>query len=122
MADNLTIATRDLPNQIIPFFGKAQKLDSLFTVPLKALLIQGGIEKMFGTNLLVSIVDFNKTINNSPAIPGYTALASQIVTKSQAAGNGVEKRTALFLLGWYNRRLADGDNVVTEQRNWMVSW
>jgi hypothetical protein len=48
---------------------------------------------------------FNRSLfNNSPSIPGYTALFTQVTTK--ADGNGSEKNAAIYVREKYNAYVA----------------
>jgi hypothetical protein len=68
----------------------------------------------------VVLDDYNKTINNSPAIPGYTGLATQIVQK--ANGNSNQKAVSQWLLDWYNERVGNFNALLNENRQRIVNW
>lgn len=92
------------PTLLKPYVGTGTHLDSIFSVPIKAGYITGLIDVLLtGQNELVQ-ADRLSIINNSPSIPGYTALATQIVSK--AGGNTSEKNVASFILSYYNNKVA----------------
>jgi hypothetical protein len=117
---NLTVQTRTLPDVLKPYLGGGKKLDSLFTVTFSAGLLRGGLEQLLTSPLLVVLDDYNKTINNSPAIPGYTSLATQIVQKANGTSN--QKAVAQWLLDWYNERVANFSALLNENRQRIVNW
>lgn len=89
-----------------PFIGSGQanRKDSLFTVTLKSDFVIGALDRLMSQPAYKTGSDMNSIISNSPAVPGYTALATQVVTI--ANGNGAQKNTAQFIVDWYNSRVA----------------
>jgi hypothetical protein len=113
-------ANRNAPTQLQPYIGSGANLDSLFTVGVKASYIVGLVEGLLaGPNEAVQ-ADRLKIINNSPTTPGYTSLASQIVSK--ASGNTSEKQVAQFILDYYNQRVTDFSNLRTQVISNVVQW
>lgn len=108
------------PATFKPYIGTGTHLDSLFTVQLKAFYLTGLIETLLTRQNEVVQADRLSIINNSPSVPGYTSLASQISTK--AAGSTSEKNVATFLLNYYNRRITElaalRSQIITDVVNW----
>jgi hypothetical protein len=117
---SFTWNNRLAPATLKNYVGSGLQLDSLFSVTLKAGYIKQMIELLInGSNEAVQ-VDRLSIINNSPAIPGYTSLASQIVTK--ANGNTSEKQVAIFIRDYYNQRVADFAAVRAEVISDVIKW
>ena len=111
---------RTAPTVLKSYVGSGLNPDSLFTVTLKSGYIKGMIELLIsGPNEVVQ-GDRLSIINNSPSIPTYTALATQIVTL--ANGNGAQKQAAIYIREYYLQRLADFANLLTEQINAAINW
>jgi hypothetical protein len=112
---------RNAPTQLKAYIGSGANYDSLVgNVSVKASYVKGMIEMLL--NLSGAIVEADKLsiINNSPSIPGYTALANQIVTK--ANGSSSEKQVAIFIRDYYNERVAAYGAVRLEAINSTVQW
>lgn len=92
------------PATLKPYVGTGTHLDSVFTVTLKADYITGMISLLLTGQNELTQVDRLSIINNSPSIPGYTALATQIV--NLANGNGGQKNTAIYIRDYYNNLVA----------------
>jgi hypothetical protein len=99
---SITADTRKQPDALKNFVGSGNNPDSLFTITAKAGLIRAGLELLLTRPLLLTIADYNSIILNSPAIPGYTSLKNQVVSK--ANGNTSEKQVAIWLRDWYLER------------------
>jgi hypothetical protein len=113
-AISINAETRKLPDALAPFVGSGTRPDSFFTVTLKAGLIRDGLELLLTRPLLLSLSDYNSIILNTPAIPGYTSLANQIVAR--ANGNSNEKQVAIWLRDWYTGRVAAFTNLYNEEK------
>lgn len=98
----ITADTRKTPDILTGYVGSGTQPDSLFTVTLKAGLLRNGLELLLTRPLLLTLTDYNSIILGVPAIPGYTSLKNQIVSK--ANGNSDEKQTAIWLRDWYIER------------------
>ncbi len=104
-----------------PFIGSgaANKKDSLFTVMLNAKFVIGALDRLMSHPSFKTSDDMNRILYNTPAVSGYTALATQVV--NIAAGNSSQKHTAQFIVDWFNNRVnamvadrdADYANTVT---------
>lgn len=113
-------SNRTAPTTLKNYIGSGTNQDSLFSVTLKASHINGMIELLLaGPNEAVQ-VDRLSIINNSPSIPSYTSLASQITTL--ANGNGATKNTAIFIRDYYNARVAAFAALNTENKAGVVVW
>ncbi len=108
------------PATLKNYVGSGLNQDSLFNVTVKSSWIKGMIELLVGGANEVVQADRLSIINNSPAIGGYTSLATQIV--NLANGNGAQKQAAIFIRDFYLQRLADFSNVRTENKNGVISW
>lgn len=110
----ITPETRKQPDVFKPYVGSGNNVDSLFSVTLKAGFIKDGMELLLTRPLLLALTDYYSIILNSPAIPGYTGLGSQINTI--ANGNGAQKLTGAWLLSWYNQRVSDFQNLYNSEK------
>jgi hypothetical protein len=117
--NNFTFDVRKMPEILAPYVGSGTKPDSLFTVTLEAKYVTGLIELLFSSATAVAIDDYNSIIYNTPTVPGYTALATQVVTK---AASGNQRATAQYIVDYFNRRKADFNAVRAEYINKIVNW
>lgn len=108
------------PEQLRPFIGSGTNPDSLFTVTVKADFITGMLEGLLGSPAQVSTDDRRSIVFNDPAVPGYTALATQVV--GLASGNGPQKLVAQFIVDYYNQRVAAFNALRAEQISSIVTW
>jgi hypothetical protein len=111
---------RNAPTTLKNYVGTGTRQDSLFTVTLKAIYITGMIDILLTASNEVIQADRLSIINNSPTIPGYTSLASQVVSK--AAGNTSEKQVAQYILDYYNAKVAEALNINTNRKLEVVQW
>lgn len=100
----LSWANRNAPTIFRPYVASGNNLDSLFTVTLQGWYVTGMLELLLtGQNEAVQ-ADRLSIISNSPSIPSYTALATQVVNK--ANGSSSEKWVAQYILNYYNSKVA----------------
>ena len=110
----ITPETRKQPDVFKPYVGSGNNVDSLFSVTLKAGFVRDGMELLLTRPLLLALSDYYSIILNSPAVPGYTALGTQITTIS--SGNGAQKLTGAWLLAWYNQRVLDFQSLYNSEK------
>jgi len=109
------------PAQLKNYISSGNNYDSLLgSVTLKASFIKGMVEMLLSLPGAVVELDKASIINNSPTIPGYTGLASQIVTKANGASS--EKNVAIFIRDYYNQRVADFGSLRAESIQGVVQW
>ena len=111
---------RTAPGVLKDYVGNGNKPDSLFYVTLKAGYIKGMIELLIGGQNEVVQADRLSIINNSPAIPSYTSLSTQIV--NLANGNSSQKQVAIFIRDYYLQRLAELAALRLENKNAVINW
>lgn len=117
----LSIDNRDMPNQIIPYFGKNEKPDSLFTVSIKAKMLQGGLMYLMAGSSAATGDDYFKTVKNYPAIANYTSLETQIVQKANNEKDA-ERNTAKWLLDWFVEKRKDAKQFYDNEKQLMTKW
>lgn len=117
--NNFSFDVRKMPEILAPYVGSGTRPDSLFSVTLEAKYITGLVELLFSSATAVAIDDYNSIIYNTPTVPGYTALATQVVTK---AASGNQRATAQYIVDYFNRRKADFNAVRAEYVNKIVNW
>jgi len=113
-------SNRTAPSTLKNYVGSGTNQDSLFTVTLKAIYITGMVDILLTASNEVVQADRLSIINNSPSIPSYTSLASQVVSKAAGATN--EKQVAQFILDYYNAKVASAANTNTNQKSDVVKW
>lgn len=91
---------RNAPTQLKNYIGDGTTPDRVFTVTLKAKLILDMVRTLMDSKLQVGYEDYRSIVLNQPAVPGYTALQTQMVQK--ANGSSDEKETAQWLIDQYN--------------------
>lgn len=114
------INSRTMPDVLEPYVGSGLNPDSVFSVTLQAKYITGLIELLFSTQTAVTIDDYNSIIYNTPSVVGYTALATQVVTKANGASN--QKQVAQFIVNYFNTRKSDFDKLRTEYIKSITTW
>ena len=118
--NNFNFDVRKMPEILAPYVGSGTRPDSLFNVTLQAKYIKGLIEILFSSPTATAIDDYNSIIFNTPVVPGYTALATQVV--SVAAGNGSQKLTAQWIVDFYNNRKSEFNNLRNSYIQSIVNW
>lgn len=116
----LTAENRGLIDQVKPFFGSGNDLDSTFQVTVPAHFITGSIELLLGTNLGATITDYKLIMDDSPDVANYTGLPTQIVAKANEAGP--QQNTARYIRDWYLNRVAEMGAVINSYRTRMLNW
>lgn len=96
---------RKEPDTFKPLIGSGTKPDSLINVTVNGRLIADFVIKMQGERHGVIDGVIKSVMNNQPAIPGYTALVTQVVNK-QANGTADEKKAAEYIIWRYNKYTA----------------
>lgn len=92
-------AYRKLPDQILPLIGSGNQPDSVVTVSLTAGRLLNFVNWLMSERYGAVNAVARSIMNNSPSIPGYTALVTQVSTL--AAGNGSQKAAATYVLNQY---------------------
>ncbi len=109
------------PSIIGPFISNGTNPDSVFMVTIKASWILGAVERLISQPLALVLTDYNKILLNQPAIPGYTALGTQIGNKA-ANPNDPQRFCAAWLLTMYQNRITDYTNLYNSEKATIVSW
>lgn len=111
---------RNAPTQLRNYIGSGNNLDSVFSVAVKASYITQLIQQLLtGQNEVVQ-ADRISIINNSPSIPGYIALTTQIVAK--ANGSSSEKNVAIYVRDYYNSTVSQLAAARQSLINQVVIW
>jgi len=97
-------SNKNMPSALKPYLGSGNNPDSLITVTIKAEFVIGMLNQLLTGEAFITAAAFNKILNNSPSIVGYTGLATQIVSKKN--GNSSDKMVATFIYDWYVSRTA----------------
>lgn len=111
----LTWETRKAPDALRTAVGSGTRPDSVFTVTLRAGLLQRAMENLLTRPLLLAIADYRSIFLNQPSVTGYTALATQITNQANQ-GRGA----AIWLRDWYTGRVADYDRLYNEEKNRII--
>src|SRR4029078_10634030 len=111
---------RNAPTQLKTYIGDGSTPDRLFTVALKSKYILDMMEGLMVSRLEMARVDYNAIILNQPALPGYTALQTQIAQK--ANGSSSEKATAQWIIDSYNEMKAAYAQEYTYKKDSLVAW
>jgi hypothetical protein len=111
---------RKAPDYFQTIIGSGTQPDSLITVVIKAHQLSTFAIRLTGERYGVSSAVNRSIFNNSPSIPGYTALFTQVVNKA----NGVtsEKGAAMYVRDKYNAFSATMTNLYNEYYNKGLDW
>jgi len=120
LSQSFAWADRKAPDQINALVGSGTLPDSLTTVTLAA-----GKLSTFAINLLSDRYGALSTVNasifsNSPSIPGYTALFSQVNTIANGAGS--QKAAGTYVKNQYNNYVATMAALYTQMQAAGLSW
>jgi hypothetical protein len=106
---------RKAPDDFRLAVGSGTRPDSVFTVTIKAGLLQRTLENLLTRPLLLVYDDYRAIVlgrqANNNLIPGYTRLDTQISAQANA-GNGA----AIWLRDWYTERLGQFQNAYNEEK------
>lgn len=116
--NTLTPQTISNITAIQPFFGKNKKPDSLFTVPIKASWIVGGLEYLLASS--GAAADKYKIIYNFPTVAGgYTSYATQVQNKALNEADP-QKNAARYVYYWYLMRDPQVSQPIEEKKQQMA--
>lgn len=118
--NTFSLEYRKMPEILAPYVGSGTKPDSLFNVTLQAKYIKGLLELLFSSPTATAIDDYNSILFNTPTVPGYTALANQVV--GIASGNGSQKLTAQYIVDFYNKRKEDFTDLRAGYIQSIINW
>ncbi len=119
-AETMTWERRKEPDYYKPLIGSGTKPDSLINITLSASALAEFAIRLTGERY-GGIDAINHSIfNNSPAITGYTALFTQVVTI--ANGAGAQKNAAEYVVWKYNQYSATMTNMANEMYIKGLNW
>lgn len=98
-------ADRRLPDALSLLIGSGTQVDSLVTVKTTAYKFSNYILYLLNYPYGTISTFARSVLNNSPSIPGYTALTTQITTISN--GNTYQKLAAQYIISRYTDYSAD---------------
>lgn len=93
--DSPSWADRTAPDYFKTMIGSGNLPDSLVTVTMKAEQLAVFVLRLQAERFGAIDTVNHSIFNNSPAIPGYTALITQVVSK--ANGAGAQKNAAIYV-------------------------
>lgn len=109
---NFSWDNRKAPDVYKGIVGSGTKPDSIVTVTVPAKDLSDYIDNIDGERY-GAIKDYAESVfNNTPAIPGYTALFTQVVTI--ANGNSSQKAAANYLIWRYNKYTGNLMNLIAD--------
>jgi hypothetical protein len=108
---DLSWDNRKAPDAFRLAVGSGTRPDSVFTVTIRAGLLQRTLENLLTKPLLLVYNDYRSIILNQPSIPGYTRLDTQIITQANQ-GRGA----AIWLRDWYNSRVSQFTAAYDEEK------
>jgi hypothetical protein len=113
--ERFSIENRFMADAVYPFLGSGNNPDSVFTVSVQAKYIVWILESMMVRhNVVYSADDYNKIVLGTPAISGFTPLATQIVNKANGATS--QRFAARYIRDLYIRTTAAEDALKAEDR------
>lgn len=111
---------RLLPDAYKPLVGSGTKPDSLVTVTIGAEDLSAFVVNLIGERYGAISTHAGSILNNSPSMPGYTSLVTQVGTK--AAGNGAQKNAAEYVAWRYNKYIELMQSLATNYWNVGLNW
>lgn len=111
---------RNAPTQLKTYIGDGTTPDRVFSVTLKSKYILDMVIGLLNSHLEIGYADYRSIILNQPAVPGYTALTTQLTQK--ANGSSSEKDTAQWLIDQYNILKANYKTAYDDQKAELIAW
>lgn len=100
MSQSPSWENRKAPDYLLTVVGANTNPDTLVNVTIQAQQLADFAIRLTGENYGIINIVARSIFNNSPAIPGYTALFTQVVAK--ANGTSSEKDAAAYVVDRYN--------------------
>lgn len=119
-SQNFSWDKRDAPDGYKGLIGSGTKPDSLVTLTIPALTLSDFIDNVYGERYGAISAYAQSVFNNTPAISGYTALFTQIV--SIANGNTSQKAAANYMIWRYNRYTGNLTNLINQYYSKGLYW
>lgn len=117
---NFDWANRLAPDGYKGLIGSGTHPDSLVTVTVPAKELSDFIDNVYGERYGAISAYAQSVFNNTPAISGYTALFTQVVTI--ASGNTSQKNAANYMIWRYNRYTGNLTNLINDYYNKGLYW
>ena len=111
---------RKEPDYYKPLIGSATKPDSLVNVTLQAQNLAEFVCRLTGERYGAINTVALSIFNNSPAITGYTALFTQVVTISN--GNGQQKNAGEYVVYKYNKYIETMTALTNQMYSKGLAW
>ena len=119
-SQNFSWDNRKAPDDYKGLIGSGTKPDSLVTVTVAAKDLSDFVDNVHGERY-GAIKDYAQSVfNNTPAISGYTALFTQVVTI--ASGNGTQKNAANYMVWRYNKYTGNLTNLIQQYYSKGLYW
>lgn len=119
-SQNFDWANRKAPDSYKPLIGSGTQPDSLVTVTVVAKDLSDFVDHVNGERH-GAIKDYAESVfNNTPAISGYTALFTQVV--SIASGNTSQKNAANYMVWRYNRYTGNLTSLIQQYYSKGLYW
>lgn len=119
-SQNFKWENRLAPDSYKGLIGSGTKPDSLVTVTVAAKDLSDFVDNVNGERH-GAIKDYAESVfNNTPAITGYTALFTQVV--SIASGNTTQKNAANYMIWRYNRYTGNLTSLIQQYYSKGLYW